>query len=432
MIFGTDGIRAPMDEFPLDRVTIEKLSRVLSDWLPRPARVVLGMDSRASCERVKAWIYAYLSDIQVLDLGLVPTPVVAFETRARAADLGIMITASHNPARDNGLKFFDRRGLKLPYDVAELWSAELKNLAAAGPARKADPLPTGPDAYRSFICEHFKPEDFRGLRVGFDFAHGAGSVFLRECIKSLEMEAEIIGDRPNGSNINQNIGALHPGALSRRMRESNLDVGFALDGDGDRLVVLDPEPLHGDLTLYALYRVMGREGVPLSALVGTILCGMGLERKLAEEGVSLIRTPVGDQHVLAEMIKQRLILGGEPSGHLIQGDLFPAGDGFLGALRLARALRADPNLLKDVRTQVPLFPVLEKSFQVRHKPALEEVPEIRVHLNHLKTVLAGRGRIILRYSGTEPKIRLFLEAENLAPLNEHIQSLERVLVRELT
>ncbi len=431
MIFGTDGIRARMGEAPLDQDTITKLSRVLRDALGAEATIVLGTDTRASCRDLRAWITAHLGGLFIHDLGIVPTPVVAFETRARGADLGIMITASHNPAEDNGLKFFDRTGLKLDYDQARLWS---ERVAAMQPVKIEQPPQTttcAADNYLAFLRQHFKPADFAGLRAVFDLAHGAATHLAPEILRLLEVDAETIGAQPDGHNINQACGALHPEALSAHLRASGRSLGFALDGDGDRLVVCAPEPVPGDVVLYAMLEAYSLDRPVPRALVGTIMCGMGLEKALEARGIQLVRTPVGDQHVLAEMVAKGHHLGGEPSGHLIQADLFPAGDGLLAALRLARGLARRPDLLTQAAAAVPQFPVYEKALKVRHKPPLQSLTQVSAALAALERLVGGAGRVIVRYSGTESKLRIYVEGPDLSPWRAAIAALETAIAEEL-
>jgi len=432
MIFGTDGVRGRMGDPPLDRDTMEKLSAVLAQWLPSKAKVVIGSDTRNSCSQVKAWILTHLAGITVIDLGIVPTPVVAYETRERAAQLGVMITASHNPAQDNGLKFFDETGLKIRVELARLWSENVLDLGPDNRPGATSAQSEQASLYRDFILRHFSAEDFKGLRMGFDLANGAGSTYVKELVNQLGIDAKFIGDQPDGHNINDRVGALHPSCLEQLLKEHNLDLGFALDGDGDRLMVADPEPLHGDITLYALYQAYLAEGQAIPALVGTIMCGMGLQQRLAEDGVDLIRTPVGDQNVLHEMVVRDLPLGGETSGHLIQADLFPSGDGFLGALRLARALKRNPGLLDAARAAVPCYPTYEKAIRVVRKPPLESLQELTDLICDMTEQLADTGRLIIRYSGTEPKLRIYMEAPDLDPYLKQIAALEDLIDKDLS
>ncbi len=431
MIFGTDGIRGKAGQFPLDSRTVQKLSRVLKRWLPHGGAVVIGSDTRSSCEELKSFLLADWSDLRIADLGVAPTPAVAFETQARGADLGVMITASHNPPQDNGLKFFDARGLKISSEQAQRWSDQVSAEPQATALRGGAPQTAQADRYRDFIRARFSPADFHGLRLGFDLANGASVHLAKRVLADLEIDAMLTGDAPDGGNINCGVGALHPETIASVAADHGLDAGFAMDGDGDRLAVSTTVPVHGDVVLFALFRLMRAEGVAVDTVVGTILCGLGLEEALRKEGCALERTPVGDQNVLAEMTARGLPLGGEPSGHLIQSDLFPAGDGLLGALRLARGLKQNPDLLRQAHAATPMYPVFEKSYRVAAKPPLEEVAAVQAEVSALRRRLGDAGRLILRYSGTEPKIRVFVEARDLEPCRRDIARLEQVIAEEL-
>ncbi len=431
MIFGTDGIRGAFGSEPLTAKTIKRLSAVLRDWLPRPGKVVIGRDPRQSSETLQSWITSGLGDARILDLGVAPTPVVAYETRARGGDLGIMITASHNPASDNGLKFFDRHGLKVQAEQARNWSDAI--LAKGNPHEETRGMLKQVEAenYRRFILRHFQRGDFSGLKLAFDLSHGAGAPFLKPLIAELGIDARFMGDSPNGRNINEGVGATQPKALAGFVRENGLQAGFALDGDGDRLTLTTSHVIHGDIALYALYRCLQTEGVEVKAIVSTILCGLGLEHQLDREGIPLYRTPVGDQHVLAELVSRDLILGGEPSGHLIQSHLFPAGDGFLAALSIAKGLAHNPSLIQLSEAAVPMYPIYESAVQIQRKPPLEEIEPLCEKQESIRRKIGEPGRLIVRYSGTEPKVRLFVETPKLAELRDDIQALEQIIAKEL-
>lgn len=433
MIFGTDGLRATVGQEPLTETTIQKLSKVLREDLGSGAKVVIGRDTRRSGNQIFKWITQQFAGLELLDLGVVPTPTVAYETKHLDADLGIMITASHNPPGDNGLKFFNGSGLKAAYPRAVSWSDGVLAMDQVPLPDPGQPRIQAPNGYRDFIKTHFRPDHFRGLRVAFDFAHGAATGLGEELITGLIPGALFVGDSPTGDNINAQVGALHPEELLALVQSKDLDAGFAFDGDGDRLVVVDRDGIiHGDILLYALKNILRDEGQQVHSIVGTILCGLGFENQLQQEGIHLHRTPVGDQNVLAKMVAEDIPLGGEPSGHLIQSDLFPAGDGLLGALRLARALAKNKDILSQARATIPLFPVFEKAYRVRHKPALIEIPSIQTELKTLQADLEGSGRVILRYSGTESKIRLFVEAPDLKPFEAQVDRLVQAIQETLS
>lgn len=433
MIFGTDGLRAPFNQEPLTQGTIARLSATLADWLPRPARVVLGHDTRATFPIIKEWITLFWHDLEIIDLGTVPTPVVAYETKARHANLGVMITASHNPASDNGLKFFDGQGLKILYDQAKAWSQDVESRRELPiPAAAVPMITAAPEHYQRMLLNHFKPEDFANRPIAFDFANGAASEWGPKWCDLLGIQAAFVGDRPNGQNINLNVGALHAEYLATLCRNKNINLGFALDGDGDRLIATDRFGLiPGDVTLYALKTIMAAEHGAPQKVVGTVMCGMGLEQTLAAEGIELVRTPVGDQHVLAKMVAEHIMLGGEPSGHLLMGDLFLAGDGFLAALRLARAVNSNPDLMRESRAAVPMYPVYEKAYRVKRKTPFEQVPELQSCIDRLEIRSQDDGRVIIRYSGTEAKLRVYVESRDLTPYKDDISCLETLIETHL-
>jgi phosphoglucosamine mutase len=396
----------------------------------------MGCDTRASGAQLMAWLLAGLQAGQVEDLGVVTTPVVAYETARRGASLGIVLTASHNPPEYNGLKFFERSGLKLTESRARSWSERVESgtISAKGNASaELARTPVLPDHYAGLLHHHFRKPDFHGVTLAWDLANGAASARVPQWLRELTDNPVIMGVSPDGNNINQGCGAMAVEALGELVCDQGLNAGFALDGDGDRLVVVGPDgqPIHGDLVLYGLVQAMAREGQNITTVVGTILTGLGLETRLAQDGIRLLRTPVGDQHVLAAMVEQGWLVGGEPSGHLIQADLFPAGDGLLAALRLARAMAADPHFWKEIAASVALLPTLECNISVRHKPPLASLPTLSEAARELEHHMGSRGRLILRYSGTEPKIRLVVESGELAQFEQPIQALKTTIEREL-
>jgi len=426
MIFGTDGIRAPFNEEPLTELTITKLSKVLCDWLPEGGTVLLGRDTRESGPILIEWLTASWTHFSVLDLGVIPTPVVAFETCARDADLGIMITASHNPAADNGLKFFGKSGRKISKQLAEQWSRSILDQTPAQGKSQQKLVSINPGSYEKFLKSQFAPISQPFV---FDLAHGAGCPWVENWIQFFFPHSHVLGNKPDGKNINQDVGALYPEALAQEVRESGAKGGFAFDGDGDRLVVVDGhgQIVHGDRVLYGLASVIP----DTKHVVGTIVSGLGLEETLHRKGLSMTRTAVGDQNVLSAMLELGAPVGGEPSGHYISGDLFHAGDGFVSALRIAGAICQDDSFLENLNTEVPVYPQLEQAFTIRHKPPLSELVSVGDAVKKLERTLGQTGRVILRYSGTERKIRLFIEAQNLERVDAEIKRLVQAIKMEL-
>ncbi|MCB1049718.1 MAG: hypothetical protein KDC71_03895 [Acidobacteria bacterium] len=434
MLFGTDGIRAKMGQAPLDAETIQRIGQLLLHTYGPGGKIVVGSDTRGSCQQLKHWLFDGFPFENILDLGVVPTPVVAFETRARGAQLGIMLTASHNPPEYNGLKFFGPQGYKLPAETAQAWSDMVENDRVPHVQNGQPELHAAtPEHYEKFLLSQFAQDQFKGQTLAWDLANGAGSTWVPNWVRPLMGLQPIVGDQPNGHNINLGFGALDVAHLSRLVREKGLAGGMALDGDGDRLVVVDAQgmAIHGDRVLYGLYRAMLEEGHLVKDVVGTILTGLGLESVFRLEGVSLHRTPVGDQYVLSHMLEHGLLLGGEPSGHLIQGDLFYAGDGFLAGLRLTRAMARNPHFWAEVNERIPLLPTFEKNVEVRVKPPLSTLRLVSAAAHQLERTMGEQGRLILRYSGTEPKLRVVVESGQLSRFQGEIEALLQAIQSEL-
>lgn len=434
MIFGTDGIRGKVGRFPLDAATVLALSEVLRVFLGRRGRIVVGRDPRRFGDVLFDQLTRHLDSVEVWDLGVVTTPAVGAEARARNADLGVMITASHNPPEYNGLKFLDRHALKVSTDITATWSRDLEARTMPASGKPGRVIQDHARHYVKLLQEEFSAAELEGQRLGFDFAHGGASYLGREVLNALNVSAEIMGDRPDGGNINHGVGSLHPQRLGALVRECGLDVGFALDGDGDRLVVVDRrgDVIHGDVLLYALFHAVRERHPECCDLVGTIMCGKGLEVLLQEEGYRLHRTSVGDQNIIQHLVSHQLLFGGEPSGHIVLAHILPTGDGLLSALYLARHLRQYPDFLPWAVSRVPVFPTHERAIAVRHKPPLHTLPALQQAADALERRLGDEGRLIIRYSGTEPKIRLFVEARDLTPHQPLINALEAAVMEVLS
>lgn len=430
-LFGTDGIRGTFGQAPMDETTVRRLACVIGAGLNSDATVVIGRDSRQSGPLIARFLQDHLG-CQVIDLGVVTTPIVAWETSERAADLGIMITASHNPPADNGLKFFASNGYKIDPELAARWSEQLSQVQSVR-SNQADHCVATPDHYLALVKQQFGQDCWGGLKVVFDLAHGGAAGWVKTACDGLGLDAVWVADSADGEKINMGVGAMAPGRLAQAVLHHEADVGFAFDGDGDRLVVVDREGrvVSGDAVLFALANCYRLEKKHLKRVVGTVLCGQGLSEALNALDLKLVRTAVGDQHILRELRRSGELLGGEPSGHIIQMDLLGAGDGLFAALRLLRHLVTDKNLLQASQEQIPSYPTLEHNLRVRHKPDISSVPELQLKCEEIERLLAGQGRWILRYSGTEPLLRIFVEAKNLSavegPVNAFARKAEEVL-----
>lgn len=419
--FGTDGIRGPADGPLLATPQVRRygaaLGRFLQAQRPRKSlHAVIGRDTRASGERIALALMEGLAHagVKIFDGQIAPTPAIALATRDLLADLGIMITASHNPATDNGIKLFNAEGEKLT--PAQL--ATIEQLIEAEPEVPSTPLPPSflYDArrhYRQFVEDTLPEGALVGLRLVVDAAHGATFQTTPQVLRNLGAQVMSLGVDPDGANINAGVGSEHPAALAEEVEALGADLGLAHDGDGDRLVVVDElgETLAGEqvLGLLALaWQAAGR--LEPAIVVTTVMSNLGLDAALKATGIEVIRTPVGDQHVIVAMRESGAILGGESSGHYIIGDRLSTGDGLLAALALLQAARSLDGRLSQLKQRIPLFAQRTANLAIREKVPFDQLPGWAEALFAIEAKMGNAGRILVRYSGTEPKIRLLAEA----------------------
>ncbi len=429
--FGTDGVRGRVNEEPMTAEFALRLGRaaghVLGKGLSHTPHILIAKDTRLSGYMIESALCAGFTSqgVHVLLAGPIPTPAVAYLTRSLRADAGVMISASHNPAGDNGIKFFGPDGYKLPDEVEERIEA-----AIAKPPKPVKPAEVGKayrvDDARGRYIEFLKASlprrmRFDGVKVVVDCANGAAYDVAPRLFAELGCEVVAIHAQPDGTNINRDCGSVHPEAMQARVREEGADVGFALDGDGDRVIACDAEGrlVDGDrilaiLALHALKhgRLRG-EGV-----VGTIMSNMGLARYLDGLGLRLHRAPVGDRYVLELMQKTGCNLGGEPSGHVILLDYNTTGDGLLTALQLLCAMADAERPLAELASTLALFPQRHWNLALARKDGFMEREDVRKAMAAAQAKLAGRGRLVVRPSGTEPKLRIMVEAEEDALAEE--------------
>jgi len=416
-LFGTDGIRGVAGEPPLDGATVSRVGAALVASLaaagaPRP-RLVVGGDTRESTAGIVAALAGGVAAAggQVIAAGVLPTPAVAHLTRALGAEAGVVVSASHNPWRDNGVKIFSSEGRKLPDQVEAAIERRIEESLPAAP-RAVTPDP----ALAQHYVEHLAgtlPHRLDGLTVVVDAANGAASEAAPAAFRAAGARVIPLAVSPDGRNINDGCGALHPEAMARAVTASGADLGIALDGDADRIVLADGEGrlLDGDDILYLWVVEMAREGRKPEAVVGTVMSNFGFERALSDLGVRLLRAAVGDRYVVEEMERSGAVLGGEPSGHLIRSDLSTTGDGTLTGLHLA-ALAAASGTPLSAQPRFAKTPQILRNVRVRGRLPLEEVPEFAEAVRRGEARLAGRGRILIRYSGTEPLLRIMVEGED--------------------
>jgi phosphoglucosamine mutase len=416
-LFGTDGIRGTAGEPPLDPVTISRIGAALAASLSGPGaappRLVVGGDTRESTAGIVAALAGGIAAAggQVAGAGVVPTPAVAHLVRALEAEAGVVVSASHNPWRDNGVKIFSSSGRKLPDEVEAAIERRIGESAEA-PARAVTPDPALPQLYVEHLVGTL-PVRLDGLTVVVDAANGAAFEVAPAAFRAAGARVVLRATSPDGRNINDRCGALHPEGMAHATKEAGADLGIALDGDADRIIAADTEGrlLDGDDLLYLWTLETIREGKKPAAVVGTVMSNFGFEKALEALGVALLRAPVGDRYVVEEMERSGAILGGEPSGHLIRSELSTTGDGTLTGLHLAAFVAASRTPLA-AQPRIVKAPQVLKNVRVRRRVPLEEIPGMDAAVRRAEERLARNGRLLLRYSGTEPLLRVMVEGND--------------------
>lgn len=440
--FGTDGLRGPAGEPPMDPDTLRRVGAALGLWLQRsgPAekRVLVGNDGRES----SLWIAEALAhglagtEIATSDLGLCSTPALAWVTRAHPFSAGIMISASHNPARDNGIKIFDGDGRKLS-DEAESAISELCAHVEPDPEVKPRLRERTEllDGYVNFLANSFLDLDLTGVTIVLDAANGGASEIAPTLLTGLGADVVGIGCEPDGFNINDGVGALHPESIAETVQASGAVLGICLDGDADRCILVDDtgRVRNGDdiLATLAVQR-LGDDRLPAKTAVSTVMANWGLKKFLEAEGIDLVMTPVGDRHIAKAMREHGYELGAEQSGHVllrVDGEL--CGDGLFTALEVL----ALPGLLKQGASRTlqdfPRFPQVLINVAVRSKPALEEIAGLGEAQAAVEKELGDDGRVLLRYSGTESLLRVMVEGPEKGPVEAHAERLAQVVRDQL-
>jgi phosphoglucosamine mutase len=440
-LFGTDGIRGTANVHPMTPEVALALGRAVTFVAGRagrrPPRVLVGKDTRLSGYMLETAIAAGVTSMggRVLLCGPIPTPAVAHLTLSMRADAGIVISASHNPYADNGIKIFGKDGFKLPDSTEQEIEALLRDPGRmgerhTGPAiGRAVKLEDSRGRYVAFVKSSF-PRDLTldGVRVVVDAAHGAAYVVAPLVFSELGARVHAIGVRPNGTNINRDAGALHPDHARTEVIRRGAAIGIALDGDADRVIVIDEKGriVDGDAVMAMCATRMKRDGeLKQDTVVATVMSNLGLERALAAQGIALVRTPVGDRHVVEAMRRGGFNLGGEQSGHLVFLDHASTGDGLIGALQvLALMLRTGRPLSELAREAMERVPQVLESVTLPARRPLEEMAALRGLVAEVETALGAQGRVLVRWSGTEPVLRVMVEG----PDEARIATLARDLV----
>lgn len=420
-LFGTDGIRGIPGEPPLDDRTLYSVGYTLGGYLgrtqPRP-RVLIGIDTRESGPHIAGLIAAGLVAAGAAPsfAGVITTPGVACLVRQEGFSAGVVISASHNPFHDNGVKLFAGTGMKFPDEIEEELEGEIGKRRSAADAPAPVPLKVDTaldDDYLALLRQRAIPAKLSDTKLVLDCANGAASRLGPALFRSLGVQVIAIHDQPDGRNINASCGSLHPEALQRKVVEAGAALGVAFDGDADRslFVSASGKLVDGDGVLLVAARYLKSVGqLKGHRIVGTTMTNFGLERALAREGLKLTRVPVGDRYVLEEMLRSGCNLGGEQSGHIIFLDDATTGDGLLTAVKIT-GLVAARGPLDELVNGFEVFPQKIVNVKVRSKPPLETLPRFRDVLAEAHRALGETGRVVVRYSGTEPKARVMVEAE---------------------
>jgi phosphoglucosamine mutase len=418
-LFGTDGIRGVAGEYPLDHKTIFAIGRAVGHHLPAgPRRVVIGQDTRES----SSWITAVLagglaaSGVEVESAGVITTPGIAHLTHTHGFSAGIVISASHNPWQDNGIKLFGPDGYKLPDSTElEIETEIFALLNAPEPeAIREQPLVANLGLHSAYV--DWLAHEVSGLghiRAVIDCANGAASAIAPEVFTQVGINARYTHSSPDGRNINENCGALHPEVVSREVVSSKADIGICFDGDADRALFSDHQGnvVNGDAIMLLLARELKSRGeLAQDTVVATTMSNMGLEIALRESGIKMLRAPVGDKYVLEEMQKSGAVLGGEQSGHIILSCEATTGDGLLTALRVLQIVSHSGKPLRGLVAGLKVFPQTIKNVRVREKLPLDQIPEVSAVIQKATSELNGNGRVNVRYSGTETLARVMVEA----------------------
>lgn len=445
-LFGTDGIRGEAGRFPLDHSTVTAIGFSLAAHLAangKLLRIITGRDTRESGESIERALIdgASRAGAKCFSAGVITTPGVAFITRKLQASAGVVISASHNPYQDNGIKIFSPSGQKMDDSVERQIETDIFAKIDV-PSAPAVPVTSTPEdeeklrqEYLSFLAgEIGKDLSLTGLTMVIDCANGASSALAPALFAQLGASVIAINATPDGRNINRDCGSLHIESLQEKVLREKADLGVAFDGDADRSLFVDGQGnfVDGDATLWALATHLQSHGrLKDNAVVATVMSNIGLEIALRSAGIALVRTDVGDKYVLDELLRRRASLGGEQSGHIILPDLSLAGDGMITTLCLLRALRESRKTLAEMTAGFKRYPQILLNVRVREKAPFNELASVQAEVRRVEELLSQKGRLLLRYSGTEPLARVMIEGENQAQIEDYARHIAGAIQREI-
>jgi phosphoglucosamine mutase len=444
-LFGTDGIRAVAGLPPLDANTIFAVGLALGHTLHKTIaepKVILGRDTRESGPWIAATLAAGLrkADVRVESAGVVPTPAVAFLAHTHGYSAGVVLSASHNPWHDNGIKLFGADGFKLPDALELAMEAEILHHAAMTVAPDPASLPPVEDSlalqadYIQFLIDCVPGLKLNGLRIVADCANGAAAAIAPELFRRLGGLATLLNITPNGQNINENCGALHPEFVAAEVAARQAEVGLTFDGDADRCMLAGNRAnvINGDAILLMVARDLKARGLLTGDLVvATTMSNMGLEAALKRSGIRMMRAPVGDRYVLEQMLANDAALGGEQSGHILLPHLATTGDGLLTALVVLDLIARSGKSVDELTADLKVFPQVIVNVKVRERKPLESIPAVADRIHAAEEELKDSGRVVIRYSGTEPLARVMIEAESEVAMRLHADSIADAIRGEL-
>ena len=449
-LFGTDGIRGEAGRFPLDPATVTAIGFSLASHLAdlgNTPKIIIGRDTRESGEAIEQSLIqgAVRAGAKCLSAGVITTPGVAFLTRKLDASAGVVISASHNPYQDNGIKIFAPSGQKMDDSVERRIEADI--FSKSGESQEASTRPSQEEGlapalednlrqeYLSFLVEDIgKDLNLAGLTIVIDCANGASSALAPVLFSRLGANVIAINATPDGRNINSDCGSLHIDSLREKVVQERADLGVAFDGDADRSLFVDGDGnfVDGDATLCALANHLQAHGrLKDDVVVATVMSNIGLEIALRSAGIRLVRTDVGDKYVLEELLKLGASLGGEQSGHIILPELSLAGDGMITTLCLLRALRESRKTLAEMTAGFKRYPQILLNVRVREKVPFTDLASVRTATNEVEELLSQQGRLLLRYSGTEPLARVMIEGEDQSQIEDYARRIAGAIEREI-
>jgi phosphoglucosamine mutase len=447
-LFGTDGIRGVANRDPMTAEMALRLGQAVAQRFrhpERPARIVIGKDTRLSGYMLESAMQAGIvsAGADVMLVGPLPTPGIAFITWSMRADAGVVISASHNPYQDNGIKLFAPDGFKLPDDIEADIERRMEAIAGGDPGARATPDAIGKavridDAvgrYVQFLKHAFpKHQTLDGVKIIVDCANGAAYHVAPQVFQELGAEVEALNVRPDGRNINHDCGAMNPAEMAAAVRRSGAQLGIALDGDADRVILADEHGsvVDGDHLMAILgTRMIDAGRLPERTVVATVMSNLGLERALAAKGGKLLRTAVGDRYVVEAMRERGFMLGGEQSGHIIFLEHATTGDGMVAALRVLAIMLDEGRPLSELARVMTRYPQVLLNFAVDSKRPLEDMPAVQRMIAAVERDLGNDGRVVVRYSGTESKARVMIEGIDEAGIHAQADAIAAAMRREL-